>query len=291
MDNIRGAILMVLAMAGFALEDMFIKQVSAHLPTGQVMILLGVGGVLVYWVMMARQGLRLFSPVFFERGVILRNVMEFVGTGGYVLAFTLGALSSTSAILQAMPLVVTMGAALFLGQKVGWRRWTAILVGFVGVLIVIQPWKDGVSLISLLALVGVFGLSLRDVATRPLKGHIASLQLAAYGFLSVIPMGVLMLALDDRTVQMPTLDDAVRMTLCVLIGVTAYYMLIAASRLGDVAFVAPFRYARIVFALIIGATVFNEPLSPHMLTGSAIIILSGIYTFYRESRSRAASLS
>ncbi|WP_194095519.1 DMT family transporter [Marivivens aquimaris] len=291
MDNVRGSILMVLAMLGFAIEDMFIKLLSAHLPAGEVMMILGVGGVLLYWIALRRQNVPLFSTVFFERGVVLRNIAEFVGTGAFVTAFTLGEISTTSAIMQALPLVVTMGGALFLGQQVGWRRWTAIFVGFIGVIIVINPQPSGVDPLALLALVAVLGLGSRDVITRPLRGQIHSLQLAAYGFVTIIPLGATMMVLQGETPVVPTGIDYLYLLLCISIGVVAYYLLILASRIGELAVVAPFRYTRILFALTVGAVVFAETLELHMLVGCAIIVMSGIYTFYRESRARRASLS
>ena len=118
MENIRGAILMTIAMAGFALEDMFIKLASENgMPTGQVLIILGALGTMAYWAFMLPKGIRLLSPKLIEKGVVIRNIGEFIGTGAYVLAFTSGALAATSSVMQALPLFVTMGAALFLGAK------------------------------------------------------------------------------------------------------------------------------------------------------------------------------
>ena len=294
MENIRGAILMTIAMAGFALEDMFIKLASENgMPTGQVLIILGALGTMAYWAFMLPKGIRLLSPKLIEKGVVIRNIGEFIGTGAYVLAFTSGALAATSSVMQALPLFVTMGAALFLGQKVGWRRWTAIGVGFFGVLLVIQPGSSNYDPLLILAFIGVLGMAMRDVTTRALKGHLHSLQLAAWGFLTIVPLGWAILLYSGESFVRPTTLQWVYIVAGVLIGTGAYYLLIMASRLGDMAVIAPFRYTRIVFALAVGLIVFDEgdSINSVMLLGVLIVITSGIYTFYRESRSRSASPS
>ena len=292
MENIRGAILMTVAMAGFAVEDMFIKLASEDgLATGQVLFVLGIMGTAVYWMFMLPRGIRLFSPKLMERGVIIRNLGEFVGTGGYVLAFTTGAISAAAAVMQALPLFVTMGAALFLGQAVGWRRWTAIGVGFFGVLLVIQPGGANFSPALVLAFVGMLAMAIRDVQTRALTTNLHSLQIAAWGFFTIIFLGLSIRFAIGEVWKMPDAQQWVYICASVVIGTTAYYLLILASRLGDMAVIAPFRYTRIVFALFVGVLVFDEgdTLNPLMLTGIAIIIISGIYTFYRESLTRRAS--
>ena len=139
MDNLRGCVLMVLAMAGFALEDMFIKRLAAAMPVGQIIALVGLGGAVIFAAICAAQGRRLWSRDLLARPVILRNLGEMAGTLCFVSAIALTPLSQASAIIQAMPLAVTLGAALFLGAPVGWRRWTAILAGFAGVLMVVRP--------------------------------------------------------------------------------------------------------------------------------------------------------
>lgn len=294
MENIRGAILMTIAMAGFAFEDTFIKLATQDgMPTGQVLFVLGTLGTLIYWAVMAPKKIPMITTKLLERGVIVRNFGEFIGTGCYVLAFTGGALAAASAVMQALPLFVTMGAALFLGQHVGWRRWTAIGVGFFGVLLVIQPGGTNFDPLLLLAFVGVLGMSVRDVQTRAFKGHIHSLQIAAWGFLSIVPLGALIMVYTGATWVMPSPQQWGFIAAAVLIGTASYYILILASRLGDMAVIAPFRYTRIVFALIVGVLVFDEgdAINSTMLIGLLIVITSGIYTFYRESRVRSASPS
>lgn len=283
MENLRGSILMVLAMAGFALEDMFIKRLAEALPVGQIVIFLGFGGALIFGAITMSQGRRLWSRDLLSRPVLLRNFGEIVGTLGFVTAIALTPLSSASAILQATPLAVTLGAALFLGEAVGWRRWSAILVGFMGVLMVIRPGLEGFEPASLFAVQGVVGLAIRDLATRAVPRSISSMQLSTYAFATLVPTGLILLAFSG-TPAVPSGLNWRDLVLALLCGVAAYYAIVAAMRLGDVAVITPFRYSRLIFALIIGVTLFDERPDVWTLSGAAIIIASGIYTFWRERR-------
>lgn len=286
MENLRGSLLMTAAMFGFAVEDMFIKLLSATVPLGMVLILLGAGGAMVFAALALMRGDALFSRDLLARSVLIRNTGELIGTIGFVSAIVLTPLSSASAILQATPLVVTLGAALFLGEQVGWRRWSAILVGFAGVLLIIRPGLAAFEPLSLLALLGVFGLALRDLATRTVPRSISSMQLSTYAFATLVPAGFGMLAFTGDSLRMLTPLEALLMAAALGFGVLAYYAIVAAMRMGDVAVITPFRYSRLVFALIFGVLFFGERPDIATLAGSALIVASGIYTFWREARLR-----
>jgi drug/metabolite transporter (DMT)-like permease len=283
MENLRGSIIMVLAMAGFALEDLFVKRLADSLPVGQIIMLLGLGGALVFGIVTRAQGRRLWSRDLLSRAVLLRNLGELIATFGFVTAIALTPLSSASAILQATPLAVTLGAALFFREAVGWKRWTAILVGFGGVLMVIRPGFEGFEPASLFAVQAVIGLAIRDLATRAVPRSISSMQLSTYAFATLVPTGLILLAFGGT----PSLPSAIAwrdLALALSFALAAYYGIVAAMRLGDVSVITPFRYSRLIFALIIGVTVFNERPDVWTLTGAAIIIASGLFTFWRERR-------
>ncbi|MCZ0812128.1 MAG: DMT family transporter [Pseudomonadota bacterium] len=283
MENLRASALMVLAMFGFALEDMFIKRLSLDLPVGQILIMLGSGGAVAFGLIALARGHRLFSRDLLSGPVLLRNLGELIGTLGFVTAIALTPLSSASAILQATPLAVTLGAALFMGEQVGWRRWSAIIVGFVGVLLVIRPGLEGFEPASLFAVQAVIGLALRDLATRAVPRSVTSMQLSSYGFATTVPAGAVLIWLSGGAVS-PDAANWRDIGLALLLGVGAYYAIVAAMRFGEVSFVTPFRYTRLVFALVIGVTVFGERPDALTLTGAAIIIGSGLYTLLREQR-------
>jgi drug/metabolite transporter (DMT)-like permease len=286
MENLRGSLLMTAAMLGFAIEDMFIKMLTATVPLGMVLALLGAGGAIIFATLALLRGDRLISADLLARSVLIRNMGELIGTVGFITAIALTPLSSASAILQATPLVVTLGAALFLGEQVGWRRWSAILAGFAGVLLIIRPGLDAFEPFSLFAVMGVIGLALRDLATRTVPRAITSLQLSAYAFAITVPAGFGILAFTGDSLRMPTAGEGLLLAAAMVCAVLAYSAIVAAMRMGDVAVITPFRYARLVFALIFGVAFFGESPDTATLTGSALIVASGIYTFWREARLR-----
>lgn len=284
MDNIRGAVLMVLAMLGFAGEDMFIKLLSDAASVGQILVMLGFGGATVFGTIVVVQRKPLFSRDMISAPIVLRALGEMIGTIAFVSALSLTPISSASAILQATPLVVTLGAALFLNEPVGWRRWSAICVGLFGVLLIIRPGMDSFEVLSLLAVVAVFMLALRDLATRRTPSTISTMQLSFLGFLVLVPAGLgLMLATGTPFVRFAG-TQWVYFLSALTIGLFAYYAIVAAMRVGEVSFVTPFRYSRLVFALVIGVSVFNESPDALTLIGATIIVASGIYTVWRERR-------
>lgn len=289
MDNLRGILLMTASMAGFALEDMFIKRVSAHLPTGQILLFLGLAGAVVFALMARRQGSVFWSRRALHPAVMLRNATEMAGTMGFVTALSLVPLSTASAILQAAPLAVTLGAAVFLGERVGWRRWSAIVVGFAGVLIVIRPGMETFQPASLWAVLGVIGLSARDLATRGVPRDVTTVQLSAWGFAAVGILGAGMLALSGGA-ALPAPPEAAQLFAALALGVVSYWAMTTATRMGDVSAIMPFRYTRLVFALALGALVFGERPDLPTLVGAGLVIASGLYTLARERRLRALSL-
>lgn len=286
MDNLRGAFLMVLAMLGFALEDMLIKLLADTLSTGQIIAMLGLIGGTIFAIIVRWQGDRLLDPAFLSWPIALRALGEMIGVIGFVSAFVLTSLSSASAILQATPLIVTMGAALFLGETVGWRRWSATLVGLFGVLLIIRPGMSSFEPLSLLALLGVFGLATRDIATRRVPAHVTSMQLSALGFFATVPAGLGLMVFSGTPPTAMSQQDVMLFAITMTVGLFAYYAIVAAMRMGDISFVSPFRYVRIVFALIFGMTVFNEQPDTMTLLGAVIIVASGIYTVLRERKLR-----
>ncbi|MGJ5620635.1 DMT family transporter [Sulfitobacter sp. MF3-043] len=289
MDNIRGAVLMVLAMAGFALEDMFIKLLADAVSVGQILTMLGIGGSLVFGAVVVARGEALFARTMLSYPIVLRGLGDLIGALAFVSAIVLTPLSSASAILQATPLAVTLGAAVFLGEPVGWRRWSAISVGLIGVLLIIRPGLDSFEALSLLAVLAVFALALRDLATRRTPESITTMQLSFLGFVVIIPAGILLMVFTGSQVVALNGTEWIYISSALGIGLFAYYAIVAAMRVGDVGFVTPFRYVRLVIALVIGVSVFGESPDALTLIGAAIIVASGIYTILRERKVRAST--
>ena len=286
--NAKGIALMILGMFGFAVTDAFLKLLGGTIPTGQIMIVLGVGGGAVFTLLALRDGPDGWGKAFKHPLVLLRNTFEVCGTMGFLTGLVLAPLSIVSALIQMTPLIVTLGAALWLKEQVGPHRWTAIFLGFIGVLFVIKPWSASFEPGSIFALVGVFFLSLRDLVTRRVPQDIPTLKLASYAMLLLIPAGFLLLWLNDDTLVSPNRNQTLFLIGAILISVVGYFGTTAAMRVGDASLVSAFRYSRIIFALILAALIFGE--RPDALTylGAAIIVLSGLYAMWRERLRRAA---
>jgi drug/metabolite transporter (DMT)-like permease len=282
-ENIRGSLLMVAAMAAFALEDMFIKSATQTLPVGQVLIIFGIGGFLVFAAMARLRGESVFGDSAPSRTLCIRSVFEIMGRLCFTLALALTPLSNASAILQATPLVVAIGAAVFFGETVGWRRWTAILVGLCGVLIILRPGLSGFEPASIFAVLGTIGFAGRDLATKAAPFQLTNAQLGVYGFLVLVFSGILAL-LWTGGATLPSPLTALKLAAAIAFGVLAYNALTGAMRQGEVSVIAPFRYTRLIFAMILGVVVFAERPDTYTLIGSAIVILSGLYTVLRERR-------
>ncbi|WP_431300121.1 DMT family transporter [Tabrizicola sp. BL-A-41-H6] len=287
-QNLRGILLMVASMALFGVEDMFLKWAAVGLPVGQIIFVSGAFGLPVFVAMAWAQGQRILVREALQPAVIARNIGEMIGSAGYVAALATVPLSTVSAVLQAMPLAVTMAAALFMHEQVGWRRWTAIAVGFAGVLLVIRPGMDGFRPEALFVLVTVAGLTLRDLASRRIPAVVTTAQVSAWGLMAVAVLGAGMM-LASGEVRAVTAGQGLVLLGAVAFGTAGYWAITAATRTGEVSVVAPFRYTRLVFAMAIGALVFGEWPDGWTYAGAALIIGSGLYSFARERARKRAS--
>lgn len=280
--NLRGSLWMVAAMAGFAVEDAFIKASGATLPVGQILMLFGLGGCAVFAVLACLKGERLIVPEVLSPPMRLRVLFEITGRLFYVLAITLTPLSSATVILQATPLVVVASAALVFGERVGWRRWMAIFIGLAGVLVIIQPGSDSFSALSILAVIGMLGFAGRDLASRAAPASLGTSVLGVYGFASVFVAGALFGLWEDASLVRPDPVTALYICGAVTAGVAAYSSLMIAMRTGEVSAVTPFRYTRLLFGITLGVVWFGESLSAAMLLGSGLIVLSGLFILWRS---------
>jgi drug/metabolite transporter (DMT)-like permease len=282
-DNLRGSLLMTASMAGFAVEDVFIKAAAKVMPLGQILLIMGIAGVIVFALMAKAQGEAVLPRAFFGRAMLLRSSFEVVGRLFYGLSIALTALSTTSAILQATPLLVVAAAAVIFGEKVGWQRWLAVIVGFMGVLIILRPGMAGFSALSLLAVVGLVGFAGRDLATRAAPRGLSNRQLGILGFAVLGVAGAILLGWSGG-MSVPDLRGFGLLTGASVFGILGYHALTGAMRTGEVSVVTPFRYTRLVFAMILAIFIFGE--RPDMTTwvGAALVVASGIYTLTRSRR-------
>ncbi|WP_083792080.1 DMT family transporter [Roseobacter sp. GAI101] len=272
---------MVAAMAVFASEDAFIKAASVMLPVGQILVIFGMGGALIFAGLARLNAQPLFVKDVVSRPMRFRILFEIVGRLFYVLAIAVIPLSAATVILQATPLVVVAGAALVFGEKVGWRRWTAIIIGLIGVIIIIRPGTDSFSMLSVLAVIGMIGFAGRDLASRAAPATLSTWLLGLYGFIAVVIAGVAYSIWQGQAYVRPSVEISLYLLLSVLAGVGAYSCLMKAMRTGDVSAVTPFRYTRLLFGIAFGVALFGEELSIPMLAGSGLIVISGLFILWR----------
>ncbi|WP_245578208.1 DMT family transporter [Marinobacterium litorale] len=279
--NLTGILWMTLAMAFFALEDALFKSAAQTMGNGQVILLFGVGGAVVFWLGLLWRKEPVFlaiqSPVMW-----VRMLFEVVGRMFYFLALALTPLSATTAILQATPVVVVLGATLFFGERVSLMKWFAIVVGLIGVLIILRPDGDDFSVLSLLAVVGLIGFAGRDLASRAAPVAFSTFALGFYGFIAIIIAGVVVSIWSGKPFTPPSGSASLALVGTIFFGVIAYMALMKAMRTGEVSTVTPFRYSRLLFGVALGYFVFGEPLNPSFWLGSAVIVSSGLFIMWRR---------
>ena len=274
---------MMMSMACFAVEDTFIKLLSARLPATQILFSIGFGGALITLVLAIIFNVNLADKILLNKHVISRTIADLFGALSFTSAMVLIPMSLLASILQATPLFVTLGAAILLGEKVGWRRWSAIFIGFLGVIIILQPGYGSFQLASLLGLAAVLCLALRDVVTRDMATEIPTLTVTFYACLAMGSAGFIAYPFFGSPI-VPTTYEAIILICAAIIGLTGYFLLVLATRKGDVSVIAPFRYSRLLFSLGLASLILGEKLTLPILLGGLLVVSSGIYTFGRERR-------
>ena len=274
---------MMMSMACFAVEDTFIKLLSARLPATQILFSIGFGGALITLVLAIVLNVNLADKILLNKHVISRTIADLFGALSFTSAMVLIPMSLLASILQATPLFVTLGAAILLGEKVGWRRWSAIFIGFLGVIIILQPGYGSFQLASLLGLAAVLCLALRDVVTRDMATEIPTLTVTFYACLAMGSAGFIAYPFFGPPI-MPTTYEVIILICAAIIGLTGYFLLVLATRKGDVSVIAPFRYSRLLFSLGLASLILGEKLTLPILLGGLLVVSSGIYTFGRERR-------
>lgn len=280
-DDLRGSLAMVLSMAAFAVEDAFFKYATSTMPVGFALSLFGAFGFCIFVLLSVRAREPVFHPACLSKPMLLRSVFELAGRLFFALALAFAPLSSTSAILQSAPLVVTLGAVLFLGASVGARRWIAMSIGFFGVLLVLRPTPESFEVASVFALLATIGFAGRDLATSISPASMSGRQLGTLGFVVLFIAGLVLTPFYGLPEVLPAWTGFAAVGISGLTGVVAYSALTMAMRTGDLSVVTPFRYFRLLFALALAVLWFGERPDLLTLAGSALIVGSGIYTLIR----------
>ena len=290
-NNMKGAALMTGCVFAYVINDAFMKLLFSEIALFEAVFLrsiIVIPPVLVMaWI--TKVTLRNLSNQD-KRLISVRVVAEICTTVAFLTALKYMPLANVTAILQALPLAVTMAAALFLAEPVGWRRWSAILVGFVGVLIVVRPGLEGFNIYSLAALVAIIFITVREIATRKLTSEVPTITVVlstAIG--SALFAGIMMIGTEWHTVSAASWLLIIGAAVAVLI---ATLLSVMAMRTGEISFVSPFRYTSMLGASGLGILMFGDWPDQPTLVGTLIIVSTGIYTFHREQTiSRKATAS
>ena len=279
--NSWGAMLMAISMFSFVFNDGLMKVLFADMSIYQAIFLRGLVTAPLMALLALRAGLLIARLGRRDtRLVLIRVASELAATVGFLTALSYMPLANVTAILQVLPLTVTMAAALFLGEAVGWRRWLAILFGFGGVLLIIRPGMDGFSAYSIWALGAVAAVTIREITTRKLSRDVPSLPVALATAVSICGLGAISLPGVTWTPVEPVMWLYICGAGVSIIG--GYLFSVMAVRNGELGFVSPFRYTAMVWAIALGYLLFDEWPDLPTLTGTAIIIATGLYSLHRE---------
>ena len=272
---------MIIGMGCLTLADLLIKIASQTLPLGQVMIVFGVGSVTVFWGLMSFNGESVRVSPCTNPTVVLRNLGDLLAINGMCLALVFVPISTIGAVIQTVPLMVTAAAALFLGERVGTKRWLAIAIGFLGTLFVVQPGAATFDTTTTFVLIAALGMALRDITTKLVRENFSTLLLSFYTSVLFIISGSVLLIISGGA-SVPDIGMIVILAVMVASGSLGFLFTTGAVRLGDVSVVIPFRYTRLLFSVAAGILILGEQVNAIMLFGSGLTILSGLYIWRRE---------
>ncbi len=282
-DNVTGAALMMLSMAAFTLNDMLMKMMAGEIPLFQLLFLRGVITSVFVGIIAWRMGAlsrRVSSRDL--KFVALRTVAEIGAAYFFLTALFNMPLANVTAILQALPLTITLMAALVLKEPIGWRRLSAILIGFVGVLLIVRPGAEGFNSYSLYGLAAVCFVTLRDLTTRQLSKDTPSMYVTLTTSIAIM-VAFGLASLNRDWVAMDVRSGALIFGASVMI-IGGYLFSVMVMRVGEISFIAPFRYTGLIWALVLGWLAFGEWPDPITMAGATIVVASGLFTLYREAQ-------
>lgn len=282
-DNLRGALLMMASMAAFTINDTFMKALAGAVPLFQLLFLRGLLTSAFTGAWAWREGALHLRISRRDKGLIVLRIVAEVGAAYFFLTALFNMpIANVTAILQSLPLTVTLSAALLFHEPLGWRRMSAIVIGLTGVLLIVRPGAEGFTVYSVYVLIAVAFVTLRDLVTRRLSGATHSLFVTFTTSMSVMVFfGLAGLGRD----WVPMDLRAWAFTLAASVSIVGGYLFsVQVMRVGEISFIAPFRYTGLIWALVLGWFVFGDWPEPLTLLGAAIVVGSGIFMLYREGQ-------
>jgi S-adenosylmethionine uptake transporter len=287
-ENFRGAFLMMICMGAFVLNDAFVRLAGETLPLGQILFLRGLITTVILMAFAWNVGIFTMKvPQMDKLKIFFRSLTEALTAYFFLTAVMNMPFANVTAILQILPMTVTLAAAFLFKEKVGVFRITLIIVGFFGVILIINPSVNGFNIYSSYALIAVVLITLRDLITRRLSDKVHTLLPTLSASFGVLLFSIpLMMTASFRPLS---LESSFFIFLAAFFIVFGYYTAVLVMRSGEISFISPFRYSAILFALILGFFLFDETPDNYAAFGIIVVIVSGILLLYRNERKNPKS--
>ena len=287
-ENFRGAFLMMVCMSAFVLNDAFVRLAGETLPLGQILFLRGLITTVILMAFAWNVGIFTMKVSQMDKlKIFFRSLTEALTAYFFLTAVMNMPFANVTAILQILPMTVTLAAAFLFKEKVGVFRITLIIVGFFGVILIINPSVNGFNIYSSYALIAVVLITLRDLITRRLSDEVHTLLPTLSASFGVLLFSIpLMMTASFRPLS---LESSFFIFLAAFFIVFGYYTAVLVMRSGEISFISPFRYSAILFALILGFFLFDETPDNYAAFGIIVVIVSGILLLYRNERKNPKS--
>jgi drug/metabolite transporter (DMT)-like permease len=269
---------MLLAMLMFTLNDVMGKWLVATYSVGQVLLIRSAAAVIVLSPFLWRDGVKPLFAVERPGMQALRVLLSSAEVYCFYFAVITLPLADVMTYWLAAPIYVAAMSPFLLGERVGWRRWLAILIGFGGVVIALEPSAATLTAPALISILGSFCFAFMMLSGRALRGTpdttLVFWQIVGAGLFGVVtaPFGWVT----------PTAFDLALLGLLGVVAMVAHMLVNRALKLADAAVVAPFQYTLLFWAVIFGFIVFGDIPRPAMLVGAAVIVAAGLFIFFRE---------
>ena len=281
-ENLRGALIMMVCMSAFVLNDAFVRLAGNSLPLAQILFIRGLITTIVLLTFAIYGGV--FSSKVSKKDkwrIFFRSIAEALTSYFFLTAVMNMPFANVTAILQILPMTVTLAAAFVFKEKVGIIRITLILAGFLGVVLIINPSTDGFNLYAIYALIAVFLITTRDLITRKISSSVPTLLPTVSASIGVLIFSVFLLI--NTPFQPLNTQNSLFILLAAFFIIFGYYTAVLVMRSGEISFISPFRYSAILFALILGLIFFDEKPDKTTFFGIVIVMVAGIFLMLRNS--------
>lgn len=285
--NVKGALLMMGSMAAFTVNDTLVKVAGQEVPLFQLVALRGFLATILVFALARHLGALHLRFGRHDRWLVaFRCVAELSATFFFLTALMHMPLANVTAVLQALPLTVTLGAALFFSEQIGWRRIMAIALGFAGMLLIVRPGPDGFSIYAMYALIAVICVTARDLITRRMSPEVPSMVVTLATSLTITTGAAIASAFQGWAPM--TAGSGMLIASAAVFVLLGYLFSVMVMRVGEVSFVAPFRYSSLIWALGLGWVVFGEWPGRITMLGAALVVSAGLFTLFRERALQAS---